>query len=116
MDCLRGAPDEPAYSPSGDQAVAIVGAVADPQTGVESAVSVERGVDLDAILGGPSPVGATPRAQARPEGGGSTSSDPLIAAVQRRLAARGRPVALLASLSPRAAEGPSPLGGHDGGK
>ena len=34
MDCLTGAPDEPAYSPSGDQAVAIVGGVADPQTGV----------------------------------------------------------------------------------
>ena len=81
----------------------------------ESAICVERGIDMDAVLTGPSSFRAAPHAQACLQCGESTSSDPLVAAVQRRLAARGRPAALVASLSSRAAQGPSPLGGSDGG-
>ena len=75
----------------------------------ESAVSVERGVGMDAVLTGPSPVAVAPFPQTGPgcsQSGGSVSSDPLVAAVQRRLAARGRPSALLASLSGDAARPP----------
>lgn len=65
----------------------------------EAALSVERGPDTDSVLAGPTPVEAASHLGVCPECGSTTDVDPLVASVQRRLAARGRSAALLASLS-----------------
>jgi ferredoxin len=64
----------------------------------EEAVTVERGVDVGAVVGGPARVEVPFHRWACPECGTTASTDPLIASVQRRLAARGRSPALVASL------------------
>jgi Fe-S-cluster-containing hydrogenase component 2 len=64
----------------------------------ETAVTVERGVDISSILHGPTPLNVTRGTQVCGGWGTTIAVDPLVVSVQRRLAALGKPPALIASL------------------
>ena len=64
----------------------------------EMAVVVERGADVRAIVTGPMVLPSPSRTQVCDRCGSSVAIDPSVAAVQRRLAAQGRPAALIANL------------------
>lgn len=64
----------------------------------EEAVAVDRGIDMCAVLGGPQPVKALGSSRACPACGATVEIDVLVASVQRRLAIRGKPSALISSL------------------
>ena len=64
----------------------------------EAAVKVDHGVDITSIVHGPTPVSVPRRRQVCARCGTTVAADPIVASVQRRLAAQGKPPALIASL------------------
>ena len=64
----------------------------------ETAVTVVRGVDICAVARGPTPVHAFRGEQPCSRCGATVAVDPMVVSVQRRLAAQGKPPALIASL------------------
>jgi len=64
----------------------------------EAAISVERGIDIGSVLNGPTFLRATGRPEVCQDCGMTIDADPLVASVQRRLAAQGRAPALIDSL------------------